>query len=226
MTSLSKPFIAFFKELAANNNREWFNANKKRFEEEVKVPFEHLTGEVIAQMKKLDPGITLEVKDSVFRIYKDTRFSADKAPYKLHMAAVVSRGGRKDHSYPGLYFQIGTEGLGIAGGCWAPEKENLYKIRTAIAADPKRVRKIFDKKDFRETFGEIGEEKNKIIPKEFQQAGETVPEIYNKSFHYWAEYKSHKEILRDDLARFITGHYKTGRDFHQFLVEALYGKTK
>jgi uncharacterized protein (TIGR02453 family) len=218
---LTKKFSAFFKELAVNNNRDWFNANKERFEEEVKAPFEGLTAEVIALMKKIDPAIRLEPKDAVFRIYRDTRFSNDKTPYKTHMAAVVGRGGRKDHSYPGVYYQIGVDGLATAGGCWEPDKDRLMRIRKAMAADPKRIRKILDSKKFKEAFGQIGEEKNKIIPKEFQKAGELVPEIYNKSFHYWTQYKNQKDVQRDDLAKFIVDHYKAAKEFNDFLVETI-----
>lgn len=221
MAALSKQFTSFFKELTGNNNRDWFNANKERFEEQVKAPFENLTREVIALMKKLDPKITIEAKDAVFRIYRDTRFSNDKTPYKTHMSAVVGRGGRKDHSYPGIYFQIGVDGLAIAGGCWEPDKDRLTRIRAAIAADPKRVRKILDNKKFKATFKEVGGDKNKIIPKEFQKAGELVPEIYCKSFHYWTEYKTQKDVQRADLAKFIVDHYKIAKEFNDFLVETM-----
>ncbi|HLF62274.1 MAG TPA: DUF2461 domain-containing protein [Saprospiraceae bacterium] len=221
MGALSKHFTSFFKELAAHNNREWFNTNKQRFEEHVKEPFEKLTIEIIALMHKSDPQIALTAKDAVFRIHRDTRFAADKTPYKTHMSAVVGRGGRKDHSYPGLYYQIGVDGLAIAGGCWEPDKDRLTRIRAAIAADPKRIRKILDNKKFKETFGNIGGEKNKIIAKEFQKAGETVPEIYNKSFHYWTEYKSQKDVQRDDLAKFIVDHFKVAKEFNEFLLETM-----
>ncbi len=226
MTTLSKHFVSFFKELASNNDRDWFQANKSRFEEHVKVPFEALTTEVIGLMKKLDPEIKKEAKDCVFRIYRDTRFSKDKTPYKLHMSSVVGRGGRKDHTYPGVYFQIGIDGVAIAGGSWAPDKDRLTRIRTAIAADPKRFRKILDNKKFKQTFGSMDGEKNKIIPKEFQAAGELVPEIYNKSFHYWTEYKTQKDVMRPDLAKFIVDHFKIAHEFNAFLLETLPGKRK
>jgi uncharacterized protein (TIGR02453 family) len=177
MASLTKHFTSFFKDLTGNNDRDWFNANKGRFEEHVKEPFEALTKDVINLMKKIDPQITATPKDCVFRIYRDTRFSNDKTPYKTHMSAVVSRGGRKDHSYPGIYYQIGVDGVAIAGGIWEPDKDNLLRIRKAIAKDPKRARKILDGKKFKEVFSGLGGDKNKIIPKEFHAAGETVPEI-------------------------------------------------
>jgi uncharacterized protein (TIGR02453 family) len=225
MSGLSKQYAAFFKDLATRNDRDWFNANKKRFEEDVKKPFEALTADVIGLMQKQDPKIAIEVKDAVFRIYRDTRFAKDKTPYKLHMSAVVNRGGRKDHSYPGIYYQIGVDGVAVAGGVWEPDKDQLLKIRKAIAKDPKAFRKILDKKKFKETFNGLGGDQNKIIPKELREAGEIAPEIYNKSFHYWREYKTQKDVVRADLAKFIVGHYEIGRELNDFLLEAM-GKRK
>jgi uncharacterized protein (TIGR02453 family) len=222
MAYLTKEYVNFFKELAANNNREWFTENKARYEEAVKKPFEALTGDIIARMHKLDPEITLEPKDAIFRIYRDIRFSSDKTPYKLHLSAVVSRGGRKDHTYPGLYYQVGVEGVAIAGGCWEPPKDMLYAIRKAIARQPQRFRKLLDNRKFKATFEGLGGEKNKIIPKEFRATGEVVPEIYNKSFHYWREYKTQKDVLRNDLPQFIVQHFKVARELNDFLAEAMH----
>jgi uncharacterized protein (TIGR02453 family) len=221
MGILTRNYVTFFKELAANNNREWFKENKKRYEDHVKDPFYELTRQVISRMQKLDPEIKLEPKDAVFRIYRDTRFSKDKTPYKLHMSAVVGRGGRRDHTYPGIYFQIGVAGLTIAGGSWKPDKERLYRIRALVTEDPKRFRRIIDAPKFKEAFGELEAEKNKIIPKEFRETAEVVPEIYNKSFHYMADYKAQKDVMRDDLDKFIVDHYKIASKLNDFLIETI-----
>ena len=219
--ALSKAFVSFMKELEKENNRDWFTANKKRFENDVKKPFEELTDEVISHMQKIDPEITVTAKECVFRIYRDTRFSKDKTPYKTHMAAVVGRGGRKDHTYPGVYFQIDGSGVSIAGGCWQPPTDRLYRIREKIASDPKAFRKIIDAPKFKETFDKFEGDRNKIIPKEFREAAETVPEMYNKSFHYWVAHKGQKTILRNDLASFIVNHYKIADKYNKFLIETI-----
>lgn len=219
--ALTKAFTDFFIELEKNNYKEWFSENKDRFVRDVKEPFEALTDEVILGMKKLDPELDLQAKDSVFRIYRDTRFSKDKTPYKTHMAAVVGRGGRKDHTYPGIYFQVNGHGISIAGGSWKPTKDRLYRIREKIANDPKAFRKIIDAKKFKETFGELTAEKNKIIPKEFREAAEATPEIYNKSFHFWRTYDGKKYVTDPDLAKNIVNHYKLASRFNEFLIETI-----
>jgi len=219
--ALSKEYVSFFKELEQNNYREWFHENKKRYEEHVKAPFEQLTQDVIDRMKKLDPEIAVTPKECVFRIYRDVRFSKDKSPYKTHMAAVVSRGGRKDMSYPGIYFQINGHAVMMAGGVWQPDKERLYRIREKIAKDPKAFRKILDAKKFHDTFGELKGERNKIIPKEFREVGETVPEIYNKSFHYWKEMSGQKYVTAKDLDKVLVDNFKVAGKFNDWLIETL-----
>jgi len=219
--ALSKEYISFFKELSANNTSEWFNANKKRYEQHVKAPFHQLVQEVIVLMKKMDPQITLEPKDSVFRINRDIRFSNDKSPYKTYMAAVVSRGGRKDTATPGIYFQADGGSISIFGGSYEPDKENLARIRKAIAKDPKRVNKILQGKKFTDLFGKLGGDRYKILPPEFKAVAETTPAMYNKSFHYEKEYKGASYVTRTDLAKFIVDHYKTAQEWNTFLMEAL-----
>jgi uncharacterized protein (TIGR02453 family) len=221
MAQLSRKYIKFFKELAANNEREWFHANKKRYEEEVKVPFEALVQDVIDRMKKIDPEVQVIPKECIFRIYRDTRFSKDKTPYKLHMAAGVGKNGKSHSGKPGIYFQVGPEKLEIAGGCWQPEKDLLTKIRSAIVADPKRVERILNAKKFKETFGELGGDKNKILPKEFKVYGSDIPLLFNKSYHYWASYKGQKYLLADDIAKFIVDHYKIAGKWNEFLAEVM-----
>jgi len=221
MAQLSRKYIKFFKELAANNEREWFHANKKRYEEEVKAPFEALVQDVIDRMKKIDPEVQVTPKECTFRIYRDTRFSKDKTPYKTYMAAAIGKNGKSHTGKPGIYFQVGPEKLEIAGGCWQPEKDLLTKIRRAIIADPKRVNRILNGKKFKETFGELGGDKNKILPKEFKPYAEEIPLLFNKSYHYWASYKGQKYLLADDIAKFIVDHYKIAGKWNEFLTEVM-----
>jgi uncharacterized protein (TIGR02453 family) len=218
---LSKEYVRFFKELAANNNTEWFNTNKKRFEEHVRKPFLELIGEVIDHMKKTDPGLKMEPKDCVFRINRDIRFSNDKSPYKTYMAAIVSRGGRKDHTFPGIYFHVEATTVSIAGGSYLPEKENLQKIRKAIAQNPKAVNKILSAKKYSDLYDLTKGDHYKILPAEFKEAAEQAPVLYNKSFHYEKEYNGESYVTRKDLAKFIVDHYVAADSWNKFLADAL-----
>jgi uncharacterized protein (TIGR02453 family) len=140
-TYFSKEFIAFFKNLSGNNSSEWFQANKKTYELNVKKPFEAFVADVIDIFRKYDTRISMTAKQAIFRINRDTRFSKDKSPYKTSMSAAISEGG-KDPGYPGLYIELNHEGITLIGGVYTVEKENLHKLRQAIAADLKGFQKL------------------------------------------------------------------------------------
>src|SRR4051812_26168228 len=104
--------LDFFAELELNNDREWFEKNKKRYESSVKKPMEAFAAEIIGRMQKDDPEINMQPKEAVFRIYRDTRFSKNKTPYKTNAGMAVSRGGKTDHTHPGVYFHMDARTMG------------------------------------------------------------------------------------------------------------------
>ena len=218
---LSKDYVLFFKELSANNSTEWFQANKKRFEEHVKQPFTELVADIIDRMKLIDHKINIDPRDCLFRINRDIRFSNDKSPYKNYMAAIVSRTGRKEMDVPGIYFHVEADSLLIAGGSYQPPKAQLDKIRRAIAQDPHRVNKILNGKKFTELYGGLGGGQYKVLPAEFRDAAKETPALFQKSFHYEKTYRGMFYITRKDLASFITSHYSAAGEWNKFLEEAL-----
>lgn len=219
---LTLNYIQFFKELAKNNHKDWFDAHKKTYELEVKKPFYELTQQVIEQLKKINSHFDIPVKDAVFRINRDVRFSKDKSPYKLHMAASISTTHKKDWNNPdGIYFHISSEGVMIGGGLYMPDKEVIHALRLAIMNYSNDFKSIITDKKFRERLGELEGEKNKIIPAEFKLAAKKQPLIYNKQFYYWREYPGKENITRSDLADFITEHYKASLPFIQFAKQAI-----
>jgi uncharacterized protein (TIGR02453 family) len=216
-------YIEFFKQLAANNHKEWFDTHKKTYEQDVKKPFYELTQAIIDRLKKVNPHLDIPAKDAVFRINRDVRFSKDKSPYKLHMAASISTTHKKDWNNPnGIYFQISAEGVMIGGGLYMPDKEIMHALRMAIANQSKEFNKIISTPAFKEKLGEIEGEKNKIIPAELKDAAKNQPLIYNKQFYYWREYPGKKNITRPDLADFIVEHYLVSQPFIRFVQQAIH----
>ena len=96
MKFFTSDYNKFFIDLAGNNNREWFHANKKRYEENVREPFKAFTQEMITRINADDSEINVEPKNCIFRINRDLRFTKDKTPYKMQMGAVIAKGGKKD----------------------------------------------------------------------------------------------------------------------------------
>lgn len=221
MIYFTKAYIQFFTELKKNNTREWFAENKKRYEQDVKAPFEVFVQDLIAVAGKIDKEIGIDAKDAIYRIHKDVRFSKDKAPYKLHCGAIISKFGRKNHEYPGFYIQLGADGLWIGGGAYMPAKEQLLDIRQEIKHEPEKWNKILKEKNFVSHFEVIQGEVNKILPADFKEVAKNYPFISNKQFYYMAELPA-KEILRDDLISVCNSYFKAGAPLNKQLVKAMY----
>ncbi len=222
MSYFTNDFLDFFKELAANNNKDWFDANRKRYETSVKAPFKAFVQEMIDRVAKVDPTVSIEPRDAIFRINRDIRFSKDKTPYKTHVAAIVSPGGKKDKTTPGMYIQLGPEDLRFYGGAHMLDKEQLYNVRNYIMQHLDEFNKVITAKKFKDTFGEIHGEKNKKLPKEFQATAEQQPLLFNKAFYYFA--KMAPETVTDPkLADLFMQQYKTSEPVKDFLTQALQG---
>lgn len=219
MTYFEPEFLHFFKALAANNDRDWFQAHKGEYEEEVKKPFEIFITDVIKKLNSLDPELTLPAKDAIFRIYKDVRFSKDKLPYKTHCAAVISKYGRKNNHYPGLYIMLSAEKLMIGGGLYQPDKDSLYDVRESIYRHPEKIKSILAAPAFKSFYGEILGEKNKILPAAFKDKAETLPILFHKQFYYMADFPA-DTILRDDLMALVVEAFEAGRPLKEYLTQA------
>jgi uncharacterized protein (TIGR02453 family) len=140
--------FAFLRELKRNNDREWFNANKDRYEESVKEPFLQFINDVGPPLRKVSRNLVADPRPtggSMFRIYRDVRFSKDKSPYKTHVGAHFPLG--RGEAAPGYYFHLEPGQCFVAGGMWMPEPAALQGIRERIAARPadwKRARGKLD----------------------------------------------------------------------------------
>ncbi len=99
--ALNKNFLSYLKDLKNNNNRDWFHENKKRYESDLKKPFLQLLEQLIQRLQSFSPEIQITPKEAIFRINRDIRFSKDKSPNKTHVAAILSKYGRKSKGYPG-----------------------------------------------------------------------------------------------------------------------------
>lgn len=220
MAWFSPDFNRFFIDLAPNNNKEWFDANRKRYEQSVKEPFEAFVAEVIKRVAKVDPKVAITPREAIFRINRDVRFSKDKAPYKSRMSAVVAAGGRKDHSTGGIYFELGPENVAFYGGQYMPDKEQLQRIREHIAANLAQFKKLRTAKAFVDRFEEIQGEKNKVVPKEFKEALAKEPLIANKQFYFMAELPP-KTVTDPKLVDILMEHYMAMKPMNDFLAAAL-----
>ena len=147
--------IAFLRNLARHNDREWFTPRKAVFEAELKEPMLAIIRKVTAAMESFAPSFVRPAEKCLFRIYRDTRFSADKKPYKTHVAAWWSHQGLEKTSGAGYYFHIDAKEVVIAAGAYMPEKDQLAAIRHWLLDHHAEFRKLLQKPAVRKTFTEF-----------------------------------------------------------------------
>ena len=162
--------LKFLRSLKRNNRREWFQPRKHLFEQHVKEPMLALIAAINAGLAKFAPDYVTEPKSALFRIYRDTRFSADKTPYKTHIAASFSRRGSERLGTGGLYFSVSHETIEIAAGLWHPERDVTLAVRNHIADTHPELKQILSDKKSRKLSGELKGEALTRAPKGFDPA--------------------------------------------------------
>ena len=216
MIFFKKDFTKFLSDLEKNNNRDWFNENKERYINSVKRPFEIFIETLLNKIKEEDDSLTLTPKEAIFRIYKDVRFSKDKTPYKTDVSAIISDGGRKNFTTPGIYLEITKNGLRFSGGAHFIDKDQLQSLREFISENLSEFHALLKEKKFKTTFGTILGEQNKRVPKEFKELLEVEPLIANKQFYYFTEINK-EELFSKNLVSTLMRFCKVGRPLNEFL---------
>jgi len=174
--------LKFLAKLKKNNDRDWFNANKKEFEA-AREEFSAAVEDLIGRIAGFDPSVIgTAPKDCVFRIYRDVRFSKDKSPYKTAFGAYIAPGGRKS-MFPGYYLHAEPKASFLAGGMHMPSAQDLFAVRTAIAEDPKAIQKIEKAAGFRKYFDGISSHESlKTAPKGFDPAHPAIDLLRLKGY--------------------------------------------
>lgn len=216
---LQKSTIDFLKLLKKNNNREWFQKNKTRYEE-AKSDFEKFVGDLLIEISKFDKSlIGVQPKECIFRIYRDVRFSKDKSPYKSHFGASISQ-NKKEYFKPGYYLHIDPKESFLAGGVWMPHTNILNAIRQEVDYHTKEFKKIIRDKEFRKYFGGLEKYQLKNAPKNYPK---DHPEI--ELLKYTSYIVSHniqeKQLIEKKLTSYCSKVYKIMLPLNNFLRRAL-----
>jgi uncharacterized protein (TIGR02453 family) len=173
--------ITFLKRLEKNNTRDWFQPRKEIFDTKLKEPMLAFVESINAELLKFAPEHITEPKKAVYRIYRDTRFSKDKTPYKTHLGAIFPRRGLGKDAGAGYYFHVSAKGVGIACGSYAPGPEQLLKIRNFIADNHKLIQRSI------KLMGSIQGTTLQRVPKGFDPAHPAVDLIKMKQWYWWVE---------------------------------------
>ena len=212
---LSKISVEFLKDLEKNNNREWFQANKSRFEA-AKSEFLVLVSGLIGEMNNIDPEIgPVNPKDTVFRIYRDVRFSKNKSPYKNNMGTHLIKGGKKSGN-AGYYFHLEPGASFAGGGIWQPMPDKLKIIRNEIYDNIDEFKSIIGDKNFKTTFGEISGDRLKTPPKGFPKDFPDIDLLKFKSFTVFKNIPDNM-LLSKNLTSEISAIFKQMYPFNRFI---------
>jgi uncharacterized protein (TIGR02453 family) len=212
-THFTKETLQFLSELKENNNRDWFNKHKDRYQT--------AHAELKAFAKTLQDRMSHHDQIEqlkLHRIYRDIRFSKDKTPFKPNFSGSMSRATKWLRG--GYYFHIAPDGSFAGGGFWAPNPPDLKRIREEIAADDKPMRAIIQSKTFRDTFGELQGEQVKTAPKGFSKDHPAIDLLRYKQFLISHPF-SDKEILAPDFADKLTDVFVKMRPFFDYMSEVL-----
>lgn len=181
---LQSSTLKFLRDLKKNNNKEWFDSNRKTYEAARK-DFESFLGKVLGKLSLTDDSIkNLKPKDCLFRINRDIRFSKDKSPYKTNFGAYINGGGKKS-IYGGYYFHCEPDKAFVGGGLWQPLPPELKKVRQEIDYCLDEFRKILHEKKFKSIYGNLyeGEEMRlSLVPKGFEKDNPAAEYLKLKSF--------------------------------------------
>jgi len=213
-TSIPKETFPFFKKLAKNNDRDWFNAHKPEFkaiEAKVKSAYNHL-GELMSAYDQIE-------KIKIFRIYRDVRFSKNKLPYKTHFGGSFAR--KKPELRGGYYLHIQPNNESfIATGFWQPSKEDLLRIRKEFEMDDSEMRDILNDKTFKATWGNFVGDELKTAPKGFNKEHSAIDLIRRKQFIFTKTYTD-KEVLADGFLEDVNDAFKKIRPYFNYMSDVL-----
>ena len=216
---ITQEYILFFEKLASNNHKEWFDENRKRYEEHVRKPFIELVQSLIPALMEIEPSILPDAKKALFRINRDIRFSKDKTPYNTMMKAGLSPGGKKSE-LPGFYLGIGADNVHLGGGLYQLDKNALKNVRTLIAGHTDEFLDIINASSFKKHFGELKGDQNKRIDAEFHPVIEQTSHILNKQFYAMATLPTSQFINESNQVEALMGYYRAVQPLHSFLNKA------
>ncbi len=216
--------ISFLKKLTKNNNREWFEANRELYNYAFLEPALNFVVEMGEKLSTIAPAIHAipKIDKSIFRIYRDVRFSKNKQPYKTHLGIFFWEGNRKKMECPGFYFHIEPKYFMVGAGLYLFPKDLLKKYRNTVA-DPvngkeldRIVKKILSKKNYT-----IGGKKYKKVPRGYDTDYRYADYLLYDGLYAGYESNDIKELYKDDVIEFVFKKFKDLLPLHRWLVDNL-----
>jgi uncharacterized protein (TIGR02453 family) len=220
--SFGPELFSFLADLRANNDREWFAANRDRYEEHLLEPALAFINDFAPSLEKISPHFRADARPSggsLFRIHRDTRFSKDKSPYKTNLGIHFRHERAKDVNAPGYYLHIGPGEVFAGGGIWHPPTEAATRIREAIVADPERWKKATRTGAFAKRL-ELGGDSLKRVPPWADAEHPYADDLRRKDFFGWARL-GEDDVLAPGFVDQYAGICRAVAPLMSFLCDAL-----
>ena len=214
--------FSFLRDLAKNNNREWFGDHKDRYENHVKEPALRFIVDVGPKLDKISPHFRADPRangGSLFRIYRDTRFSKDKTPYKTHTGIQFRHEAAKDVHAPGFYLHIHPKEIFVGIGIWHPDSKTLKEIRQAIVDDPAAWKRVKNGKAFKAQF-ELGGDSLVRAPKGFDPEHPLIEDLRRKDF-IAASRLTQKDVTGPDFLKTFIARCRAAGPLQKWLCGAV-----
>jgi uncharacterized protein (TIGR02453 family) len=212
--------LSFLRRLRRNNRREWFNAHRDEYEGDVRAPMIAVIERLAVDFRSFAPDLVASPKRSLYRIYRDIRFSEDKKPYKTHVAAVFPCRDLPKHEGAGMYFHVSPDGVWAGGGLWAPQTPQLQIIREHVAANHRRLHAIVTAPAFRKTVGALEGDRLQRVPRGFPKDHEAAEYLKHRQFLAGAEFTA-AFATSPKFYRGLVGVFRSISPLVRFLNEAL-----
>lgn len=218
-----KSFLKFFRALAKNNNRDWFNEHKAEYKEVIVEPLTTFIALMAPRLNKITKHFVADPRSnggSMFRIYRDVRFSKDKSPYKLHAACQFRHQLGKDAHAPGFYVHISPQEVIFGGGIWIPPNPVLAKIRDTIVLNPEEWKRIKSNKAIIQICGGIRGDGLKRPPRGYDPEHPHLEDLKRKSF--FAMRRDKPDIIyQDNFIDEVEAAFKASKPMMKYLCFAV-----
>lgn len=219
---LQSSILKFLKDLQKNNNKPWFEAHRKQYED-VKTNFASFIQTIIDKHGKKDESIAhLKAKDCMFRINRDVRFSKNKSPYKNNMGAYINRGGKKS-IFGGYYFHCQPGESFVGGGLWMPMPPELSKVRQEIDYNFDEFKKIIGSKKFKSIYNDLSRNAEYVltrVPKGYEADNPAAEYLKLKSFVAMVSLKD-SDLTSKDLTKKVLTAFETLQPLLEFINRSL-----
>jgi uncharacterized protein (TIGR02453 family) len=216
----TKDTLSFLRALKRHNDREWFREHRQRYEDHVRAPMLAVIDRLARDLPRFAPQLVVSPKVALYRIYRDTRFSADKSPLKTHVAAIFPCRGLQKHEGAGLYFEVAPGHCWIGGGLYAPQPWQLRAVRERIASRPREFRRIVESAQFRRAVGALDGERLVRVPAGFPPDHEAAAYLKFRQFLAGREFPGTFATTAGFYARLL-GIFRAIAPLTRFLNEPL-----